>query len=386
MKHIIEKISVLSLSLMLVSTFAVSPAIPQMITYFGQQGFSASQVEQLITITSLFIMVTLLANPLFVRFLSERAIVVLGLSLMAFGGSVPFLFPQYFMVMVSRILLGLGIGLINARAINIVGLLYKGKEQIQMMGLRSSFEVLGSAGLTILVGWLSSFGWQAAFLAYLFALVILVLFVVFVPKQETMKHDAQTEKPKMTKELLKMALSLAFFAFFVINVNTFITMRIPQIITASGMGTALQASWILSSMQVMGILAGTVFGFLVGRLKDWLLPIGYLVFAGSVLIVAFSTNLWILGFGAMISGFFYSVILAIVFSRTTERTPHSLLTLVMTIVLMGCNIGGGSAAILPTFLEKLNPTQSGAFGIYALGCVLVSLVLIFQQVKGKKSL
>ncbi|MGZ7254192.1 MFS transporter, partial [Streptococcus pyogenes] len=76
-KHIIEKISVLSLSLMLVSTFAVSPAIPQMIEHFGQQGYSASQVESLITITSLFIMVTLLANPIVIRFLSERAIVIL---------------------------------------------------------------------------------------------------------------------------------------------------------------------------------------------------------------------------------------------------------------------------------------------------------------------
>ncbi len=34
MKQIIEKISILSLSLMLVSTFAVSPALPQMIDYF----------------------------------------------------------------------------------------------------------------------------------------------------------------------------------------------------------------------------------------------------------------------------------------------------------------------------------------------------------------
>ena len=71
MKQIIEKISILSLSLMLVSTFAVSPALPQMVDHFGQQGYAASQVELLITITSLFIMVSLLANPLFIRFFSE---------------------------------------------------------------------------------------------------------------------------------------------------------------------------------------------------------------------------------------------------------------------------------------------------------------------------
>ena len=39
MKQIIEKISILSLSLMLVSTFAISPALPQMVDHFGQQGY-----------------------------------------------------------------------------------------------------------------------------------------------------------------------------------------------------------------------------------------------------------------------------------------------------------------------------------------------------------
>ena len=385
MKQIIEKISVLSLSLMLVSTFAVSPALPQMVDHFGQQGYAASQVELLITITSLFIMVSLLANPLFVRFFSERSLIVLGLTLMALGGALPFLLPQYALVFLSRCLLGLGIGLINARAINIVGLFYQGKERIQMMGLRGSFEVLGSASLTILVGWLSGFGWQAAFLAYLLALVILFLFVTFVPKREMVAEEASGEKPKLTKELLKMGLGLAFLAFFVINVNTFITIRIPLLVTNQQLGTAVQASWILGGMQLMGILSGALFGFLVGRLKDWLLPLAYVVFGLAILLVAFSTNLWFLALGAMISGFFYSVVLNIVFSRTTEKTPPALLTLVMTLVLMGCNIGGATASILPTFLETLNPTPTGAFGIYAIGCALVSLALIVQQVRRKKS-
>lgn len=59
-------------------------------------------------------------------------------------------------------------------------------------------------------------------------------------------------------------------AFFVIDVNTFLTIRIPQIVLDKGIGTAQQASLILSLMQIMGIVAGTVFSSLVGRLKDWL--------------------------------------------------------------------------------------------------------------------
>ncbi len=105
---------------MLVSTFAVSPAIPQMIEYFAQQELR-HQVENLITVTSFAIMVTLLANGLVVRFLSERNIIIAGLLLMAIGGALPMFLTAYPLILLARILLGLGIGLINARAINIIG-------------------------------------------------------------------------------------------------------------------------------------------------------------------------------------------------------------------------------------------------------------------------
>ncbi|HHT7803863.1 TPA: MFS transporter [Streptococcus suis] len=385
MKRILEKASLLALSTMLVSTFAVSPAIPQMIEHFAQQGIAAAQVENLITVTSFSIMVTLLANGLVVRFLSERNIIIAGLLLMAIGGALPMFLTAYPLIFLARILLGLGIGLINARAINIIGNFFTGQERVQMMGLRGSAEVLGSAGLTLLVGWLTQFGWQPAFMVYLFALVVLALFLFFVPQDQLVIHGQResggADKVKLDKSMWEMGIYLAFLAFFVINVNTFLTIRIPQIVLAKGIGTAQQASLILSLMQVMGIVAGTVFSSLVGRLKGWLLAVSYVVFGLAVVGIAFADNLWVLGLGGMVSGFFYSIILTIVFSQVTDRAPKALLNAVMTIVLMGCNIGGATSAILPTYLEKLNPTPTGAFGIYAIGCALISAGLIYKQIR-----
>ena len=386
MKKYMEKISILSLSLMLVSTFAVSPALPQMISHFAKKGISASQVELLVTVSSLAIMACLLLNSMLVRFLSERAIIVLGLLLIAVGGAMPVFLSDYGLIFLSRILLGLGIGMINARAINIIGTHFSGQERIHMLGLRGSAEVLGSAGLTILVGWLIGFGWQAAFLVYLFALPILFLFLAFVPNQENEPSQQQKENPvRLTKELWRMGLGLAFLAFFVINVNTFITIRIPIIVTDSHLGTAVQASWILSLMQLMGILSGALFGFLVKQVKSWLFPMSYFIFALAVIVIGLSPHLLLLTFGAVVSGFFYSVVLTIIFSRVTQGTPQALLNSVMTIVLMGCNIGGATASILPNLLEKLNPTATGAFGVYACACILISTYLIFQQLSAKKN-
>src|SRR3712207_6370569 len=144
MKKILEKISILSLSLMLVSTFAISPALPQMIDAFAEQGIGSSQVEFLVTVTSLAIMAGLLLNPLFVRFLSERKIIAGGLLLLAIGGVLPAVVASYPLMFLARILMGLGLGMINARAINIVGTHFSGKERVRMMGLRGSAEVLGS--------------------------------------------------------------------------------------------------------------------------------------------------------------------------------------------------------------------------------------------------
>ncbi|MGQ7408723.1 MFS transporter [Streptococcus suis] len=385
MKVFLEKVSLLALSTMLVSTFAVSPAIPQMIEHFAGQGISAGQVENLITVTSFAIMASLLMNSLVVRFLSERAVFIVGLLLVALGGSLPAFVAAYPLIFLARILLGFGLGLINARAINIIGLFFTGNERTQMMGFRGSAEVLGSAGLTLLVGWLIQFGWQPAFLVYLFALVILVLFLFFVPQDQLVIHGQResgvADKVKLDKYMWKMGIYLAFLAFFVINVNTFLTIRIPQIVIDKGIGTAQQASLILSLMQIMGIVAGTLFSLLVNRLKDWLLAISYVIFGLAVIGITFANNLWILGLGGMVSGFFYSIILTIVFSSVTDRVPKALLNAVMTIVLIGCNIGGATSAILPNLLEKLNPTPTGAFGIYALGCILISAGLIAQQIR-----
>ncbi|WP_156019790.1 MFS transporter [Streptococcus ruminantium] len=389
MKRILEKMSLLALSTMLVSTFAVSPAIPQMIEHFAKEGISAGQVENLVTITSFAIMVTLLLNGFIVRILSERAIIIIGLLLMATGGSMPVLFSAFPLVFLARILLGLGIGLINARAINIIGTFFAGKERVQMMGLRGSAEVLGSAGLTLLVGWLIQFGWQRAFMVYLFAMVILALFVLFVPQEEfAARSEIKLEEPgtkiKLDRYMWQLGIILAFLAFFVINVNTFLTIRIPQIVLEKGIGTAQQASLILSLMQVMGIVAGTLFGFLMGRLKGWLLAVSYAIYGLAVIGITVAGSLWLLGLGSMISGFFYSIILTIVFSQVADRVPKSLLNTVMTIVLMGCCTGGATSAILPIYLEKLNPTTTGAFGIYAIGCALISASLFYKQVQLRK--
>ena len=67
MKKTMEKITLLSLSLMLTSTFAVSTALPAMLGFY--QGYGQEQVEMLISVPSLAITVMILMNTWFARYI-----------------------------------------------------------------------------------------------------------------------------------------------------------------------------------------------------------------------------------------------------------------------------------------------------------------------------
>lgn len=384
MKTFFEKLSILSLSFMLVSTFAVSPALPAMLAYFEGQGISGAQVELLITVTSFAIMVSLLVNPLLSRFLSEKAMISLGLLLLTAGGVVPLVTTAYPLIFLGRLVLGFGLGLMNAKAITIISSHYEGQERLQLLGWRGSAEVLGSASLTAVVGMLLPFGWTAAFSIYFLGLVILGLYLAFVPKGEAdTPEETDQSQVKLSGKQWQQAIYLGVIAAFVIHVNTLLTLKIPQMVDQAQLGTPQEASLILSAMMLMGIVSGLVFSPLLKCLGKLLLPLAVLIFTAAIALAGIGQSLLSLALGAILSGFFYSIVLTVVFNKTSEKTPAHLLNQKMTIVLMACNLGGASASILPALLEQLIPSTSWILLTYAVLGLAVGAALLAQALKSR---
>ena len=103
---------------MLVSTYSISAILPSMLGYFNS--YSPSQVDILISIPSFAIMIMILVNTWLAGYLNERLMITGGLLLLSISGTAPLFFQNYTFVLISRILLGLGIGLINSRAVSMI--------------------------------------------------------------------------------------------------------------------------------------------------------------------------------------------------------------------------------------------------------------------------
>ena len=372
MKKLMEKVSILSLSLILTTAFSISSAQSAMFAFY--KGIPESWVELLVSLPSAGIMLMLLFNRVIEKYLTERQMIVSGLLCI----------PSDWLMFVSRLVFGMGIGLLNAKAISIVSERYKGQERVRLLGLRGSAEVVGTAFLTFGVSRLLPLGWQAAFLVYTFGLVVLALYLLFVPydKVPEKQHEQSELTPKLSQQDWQLSLAFAFVAGVIVLTYIAINVRVPGIVEKSGMGTAQTAGVILSLMQLIGIAAGISFASLTRLFRDKLLMLSGLVFGLTQIVIGFSPNLLSLSMAVISAGFVYSVGLTTIFYTLSERISAHLLNQATSIVILGCSIGATATTFVLSFIGRFSNAPAFIFSVLGLAMILTSLfVLRFSKEK-----
>lgn len=379
MKKFMEKVSILSLSLVLTTAFSISSAQSAMFAFYKE--LPESWVELLVSLPSAGIMLMLLLNGLVEKYLSERQMIVTGLLIFSLCGFVPLVNQAYWVIFASRFIFGMGVGLLNAKAISIISERYQSKERIQTLGLRGSAEVVGTALLTLGVSQLLRFGWEAAFLVYASGLIVLALYLLFVPYgKKEQQLEAHRETNGMTGPQWILTIGLALVAAMIVLSNVAINVRVPGIVEKSGMGTVQIAGLILSAMQLVGIVAGLSFFSLLHHFRENLLTLAGTVFGLAFIMIGFAPNLPLLSMSTIISGFAYSVSLTAIFNILSERISTHSLNQATSIVILGCSAGATATTFVLSFIGNFSSQASFIFGVLGTMMVLMA-ILAFGIVK-----
>ena len=389
MKEQMKKIALLSLSLILTSAYSVSIVLPSLLQHFSE--YTTAQVEMLISAPSFAITVMIVLNAWLSRYMKDRSMIVGGLLLLSVSGMVPVFVQEYPVMFASRIFLGIGIGLINAKAISIFSEYYEGREKAALLGYRGSAEVLGSAVMTLVAGKLVLIRWNLAFWVYALGFVIVLLYLVWVPgsmepgqsagaEKESLEAEADGKRECWKKEVLPIAYAL--FAGFVICIYCSNSLRVPMLILEKKLGTESEASIILTLMMLMGIAAGVYFGKLTMWWKEKLPGVGCLMLGAGMLLTAYAGNLPLIGVGISIVGFFYTVLVTYSFHQISERIPQSSINTATSIVLVGCNLGAACSPFVLKWMGRFSESVSVPFVGYAGMMGVLGIVLIV--VTGRK--
>ncbi|MDN6127910.1 MAG: MFS transporter [Tetragenococcus halophilus] len=377
----IEIIAILSLSFILTSTYSVSGVVPTLLEAFPF--YSRSSIEFLVSIPSISMIVMIALSPLLAKFFSERSTIVSGLGIAGVAGITPFFTTSFSMIFISRLITGVGFGLINTCAISMISERFTGKKRAHLLGYRTSIETLGQAILTLIAGQLLVWGWQPAFLIYSIAFPLLALYLLFVPNKEVKTQNTFT-KEKLHLDQLLPILTSALFGGLLIATNTANSLRIPSYIVENNLASTLTANRVLSLFMFAGFIGGAFFGKLFTLLKKYFLTV--LLFAGGLglIFIPLSTSIYFIAIGAFLSGFTITSTVSSIFTRLPEKIPLTFLNTANAMVLIGCNLGATIAPLLLNWIGKINAGLDFPFIIFAIIFFIISAGSFWHAITSKQ--
>lgn len=372
-----EMVGILSLSTLVTSAMSVSCCLPDMLNEYS--GYSRAAVENLMTIPAFAMMIVIALTPMLLKVLNERIMVCIGLLLMGLSGIVPAFFTAYPLVLASRILLGVGIGMINTKAVSMIGERYSGDLRQRLQGIRCSMETLGQAILTFIAGRLLTLGWNYSFFIFVAPFAGLLLYLVFVPAVkpdtacESLSENKSANKANISARDWLRILKHALLGGLVVTTLSCNSLRMASYVIERGIGTATDGATILSVSIFAGFLGGLTFGTLIGKLKSALLPVSMTFVSAGLAIIMVSGSFMTIAFGASICGFFTTMIMSCVFNGLSDHLPAETLDTANSAVLVGCNLGSSIAPLVLQLIGVVNPELSAGFMTFAVIFLILSI-------------
>lgn len=372
----LREAAILSLALITAGNSAISG-----ILVFMQKEFSLTREasEFVITLSSIATIISIALSESITRLIGMKKCVQLGTILVFISGIIPIIHTSYQTILLSRIILGFGIGLFNGHSANYISALFEGEKAAFLHGMRSSMEYIGQMALLLIAGFLIKIKWPLAFLCYTFSIFVFLFFSKYV-------EDIRPEERKGRFFINKQVIFYIFFAGVMIMNITSLSIRFPTIATLQkGMDANINAYMII--IPLSGMAAGFAFGYINRALGEKTILFALLNYILANMVVAFwGSNMYVFMAAMLISAASGSIAFPYIFAEAMRFARGSQNRIINNLIFIGCNIGG---FISPPFLfivNKIMGTESltQAFLGFSLIYLFLFLVYFYEYIKVNK--
>ena len=378
-KEQVLKYSLLSASLLVGSAPAINANIPAMARAFDT--IPLAMIEMLTTVPSLFLMISVLISSFIAKKIGYKQTASLGLLIVAVSGILPVFVSNLYLILISRAMLGFGIGLFNSLTVALVNSFYQGKDRAIMYGLQSAFEGAGGIFITFIAGQLFKIGWQAPFLAYAIAIPVCIVFIKFIPKVAT-ANDISVDKNVIVKVngfKKDNIMLISFIALLFVAASLYMTMgiKISTLITTAGYGNASDASLVIILLSLGAITAGTLFSKIIKIFKQLTPIIGLLILALAMFLIGISNSMIITLAGGFLTGFGFKIFMPYLIDRINnsqiKNTP-----LATSLLLVGFNLGAFISPYSSLFVQNiaLSDSLNSLFIVLSGGFICLAVIML----------
>lgn len=287
-------------SLTIMSVITISPALPQMALAFADVENADFLVKLVLTIPALFIAIF---SPITGRLIDRHGrlrILWLSLFLYAISGVGGFFLNNLYHILISRIVLGISVGMSMTIVITLIADYFEGLERQKFVGLQVAFMSLGGILFIGLGGILADFSWRFPFLIYLFSLIVLPLSILYLHEPALVKKENTVKQNIKSPGIIWMLFfntMIMWIIFFLIPVQIPFHLKAIGIEKNSLIGAAIAASTLFSVISSLSYARiRRRFSFLT------IFSVGYLLMAAGFVALSISVGYTLVVIAMMLSG------------------------------------------------------------------------------------
>jgi len=329
-------IAILAIFFTTQATFIVNPMIASITAYYAVPLATASLVS---TVTGLVaIPFSILSGTLAGRKVGYRLLAAISIACIAFGGASAYFTDSFAALLVTRAIVGAGIGLSMPLGAALILRFYKNGKQAKMQGFGAAVMNVSGIVCMIAAGALVMKSMTVCWLLHLVMIIPLVLVILFLreppaPNRPVSENTTRKEERMASSGwFLCIVYSLVFMCFYTYMLN------MSSIVTGEGLGTAATSGVLAALYSVGGMAAGLAFGILFKRLGRCLtIPLALALLVAAMFIGYFGNNIWMLGAGIFLAGFAIYSIRPAVYIEFGHVVPESRQTFASSLlVAMTC--------------------------------------------------
>ncbi len=357
--NIFATISVLSIFFIQMGMGIMTPAIQNLAQAFPDVPFTTimmiSTMPSLAMIPSSFVV-----GPIAEKF-GYRPVLIIGMLFFTIGGAMPYFMDNFTMILVTRMFVGVGFGILFPMGNALVLKFYEGQKRANMMGVANVAANIGGISLQMLGAFLCAIAWQYSFLAHLVGIIALVFLIFFLPEPEKAPVAESGEKAKMPMIVFILAILSAFAQM----VNGPVLLNMSTIIINAKLGTAASAGAVLAMFTVGGMVGGAVFGIVFKTAGRFTIALGMAGIGLGLGIANFAGSLVMLGCGIGVCGIgLFTLFPACIMELGMKVSPAGV-AMATGIFMATSNIGLFASPYYMAFLAKMSGNPDVRFPLMA---------------------
>lgn len=377
----VNKYILLSASLLVGTAGAINANLPAIAAHFSD--IPLTMVEMLTTVPSLFLMISVFVSSMVARKFGYKQTISIGLIIVSIAGITPLIIDNFYIILISRAMLGLGIGLFNSLLVSMINYFYKG-ETTKLFGLQSSFEGIGGIIITFIAGQLLKINWQIPFIAYVIAIPITIIYIIGVPQVETKAVLAANTiliKAKDRNEIVEKPLKYWMYLsvmFCVAMLYMSYGIKISSLLTVQGYGSASDASIVIIALSLGGITAGLLFKKIIEIFNEATGILGLLILSLAMYGMSISSSVLLTVVCGYLSGVGFKMFMPYLINKVNTGNYQNK-SMKTSLLLVAFNLGVFASPYGSVMIMNIFGTASlpNLFLILAVGQLSLALILLY---------